>query len=122
MPDSKGRPVYTGGPVIRHLKIGYLFLAVGVVLGLWLNYHTQVRHQHLTDCVTAWANRTNDRTAVLTKANLARTISLDELLIAAIRKDQATVKRLIPIYVRNVRVYRKALKTHPIPRSPRLVC
>jgi hypothetical protein len=122
MPDPKGRPVYTRGPVVRHLQIGYLFLAVGVVLGLWLSYHAQVREQNLSECISSWANRSTARTTAVTRANLARQTDLDNLIIAAIRKDTARARRLVPTYIRDVRAYRKALKAHPIPTSPKLVC
>jgi hypothetical protein len=44
---TKGRPIYTGGPIYHRMILGYVILAIACVLGLFLNFRAVNDARHV---------------------------------------------------------------------------
>jgi hypothetical protein len=115
--------------------IAALLLIVLVFLG---SYNLRQTHslaqenQKFILCVTHWANATAKRTSILTGLNVKRQDKLDILIrdfALAGSKDPKVKARLrnqffghLNTYIGVSNQYKKALKRHPLPKSPKLAC
>lgn len=121
--------------------IGSLTTLVAILLGTILFFvitntrKTNTLAQNNQDflvCVSDWANKTTERTSLLTGVNLERQNKLDILIrdfTLAGSTDPKVKARLrvtffahLKEYVSVSDQYKKLVKNHPIPKSPKLAC
>ena len=109
-------------PATRLFVIGYLILALGVVLGLYGAYHATRKASHVSACVTEWANATSERSSLLSGLALARTTSLDHLIRDVANRSPSHFRRDLRRYIAASNAYNRGLEDHPPPAPPRIRC
>lgn len=123
-------------------KSGLLIVVLSIVAALLLllsifslyNFGQQTRtladnNRAFTVCMTNWASATTERNRTLTTLNSNRNQKLDTVIrdvAIAQKKPSVHIQQKfitdIDAYVVASDRYNKALKKHPIPKSPKLIC
>ena len=119
------------GAVAMALLVAIIYISIAASISV---HRQSDKNSQFVACLTNWANETAERSTAVTGLNLDRQNTLDTLMrdFAGARNPNPTPEQQVALrkqffvhfdaFVKASDAYRKALKEHPLPKSPKLAC